>query len=148
MKIHFGNERWHQAASLALRYEVFVLEQGISLQAEFDVLDTAARCYFTAYEKQLALGTVRYQRLDSETIQPDRFCVKKEYRGQGIGTALLQQLESKAFSEGYRYSVLSAEKTAVYFYEARGYAVCSDEYIEDGIVCVKMQKKLECMRQK
>lgn len=143
MKIHFGNERWHQAASLALRYEVFVLEQGISLQAEFDSLDTAERCYFTAYEQQLALGTIRYQQLDKHTIQPDRFCVKKEYRGKGIGTSLLQQLESKAFTQGYRCSVLSAEKTAITFYEACGYTVISDYYLEDGILCVKMQKKLE-----
>jgi predicted GNAT family N-acyltransferase len=143
MKIHFGNERWHQAASLALRYEVFVLEQGISLQAEFDSLDTVERCYFTAYEQQLALGTIRYQQLDNHTIQPDRFCVKKEYRGKGIGTSLLQQLEIKAFTDGYRYSVLSAEKIAITFYETCGYTVVSDYYLEDGIICVKMQKKLE-----
>jgi predicted GNAT family N-acyltransferase len=142
MNIHFGNERWQQAASYALRYEVFVLEQGISLQDEFDPLDTSDRYYFNAYEHQLVLGTLRYQQKDAKTIQPDRFCVKKAYRGHGIGTCLLQHLEAKALTEGYHYSVLSAEKKAVSFYTKLGYKVDSQEYVEDGIICVSMRKKL------
>lgn len=62
MHTHFGCERWHQAAAFALRYDVFVLEQGISLQNEFDELDTEERNYFVVYEASLAVATIRYQK--------------------------------------------------------------------------------------
>ncbi|MGX7243686.1 GNAT family N-acetyltransferase [Enterococcus quebecensis] len=142
MHTHFGNERWHQAAAFALRYDVFVLEQEISLQEEFDALDTNERNYFVVYEGYLAIGTIRYQKKDAVTIQPDRFCVRKEYRGKGIGKQLLLLLEEKAIGDGCLFSVLSAEKTALSFYKSLNYTVNSAEYIEDGILCVEMIKKI------
>ncbi|MBO0423764.1 GNAT family N-acetyltransferase [Enterococcus plantarum] len=142
MHTHFGCERWHQAAAFALRYDVFVLEQGISLQNEFDELDTEERNYFVVYEASLAVATIRYQKKDDDTIQPDRFCVRKEYRGKGLGRNLLLLLEDKAMKDGFKYSILSAEKTALSFYQALNYSINSKEYLEDGIVCVEMIKKL------
>ncbi|OTN86335.1 hypothetical protein A5819_003169 [Enterococcus sp. 7E2_DIV0204] len=142
MHTHFGNEVWHQAAAFILRYEVFVLEQGIALQDEFDELDTNDRNYFVVYENSLAIATIRYQKKDEQTIQPDRFCVRKEYRGQGIGKQLLLLLEETAVKEGYLFSTLSAEKTALTFYEALNYSVNSEEYLEDGLLCVEMIKKI------
>ncbi|MGX7263989.1 GNAT family N-acetyltransferase [Enterococcus crotali] len=142
MHIHFGNERWHQAAAFALRYEVFVIEQGISAQDEFDELDTVDRYYFVVYEESLAIATIRYQAKDENTIQPDRFCVRKGYRGKGIGKKLLLLLETKALNDGYNFSILSAEKTACSFYRSLSYSVNSEEYLEDGIVCIEMIKNL------
>ncbi|MBO0468466.1 GNAT family N-acetyltransferase [Enterococcus plantarum] len=142
MHTHFGCERWHQAAAFALRYDVFVLEQGISLQNEFDERDTEERNYFVVYEASLAVATIRYQKKDDDTIQPDRFCVRKEYRGKGLGRNLLLLLEDKAMKDGFKYSILSAEKTALSFYQALNYSINSEEYLEDGIVCVEMIKKL------
>lgn len=142
MHIHFGCERWHQAAAFAIRYEVFVREQGISLQDEFDSLDTVDRNYFVAYENSLVVGTIRYQKKDDITIQPDRLCIKKTFRGQGLGKKLLLLLEEKAINEGCHFSLLSAEISAILFYENLGYSIHSDTYLEDGILCVEMGKKI------
>lgn len=142
MHTHFGCERWHQATAFALRYDVFVLEQGITLQDEFDDLDTNDRFYFVVYEQSFALATIRYQKKDTNTIQPDRFCVRKDARGKGIGKQLLLTLEEKAVADGFSFSCVSAEKSALAFYESLGYSVTSDEYIEDGILCVEMLKKI------
>lgn len=142
MYTHFGCERWQQAAAFALRYDVFVLEQGISLQDEFDELDTPERNYFVVYEGDLAVATIRYQEKDAQAIQPDRFCVHKKYRKMGIGKELLTRLEKHALDAGYRFSVLSAEISALPFYESLHYAVSSTEYLEDGILCVEMTKNL------
>ncbi|WP_086313624.1 hypothetical protein A5821_001149 [Enterococcus sp. 7F3_DIV0205] len=143
MHIHFGNERWNQAAAFALRYEVFVIEQGISVQDEFDDLDTIDRSYFVVYEGALPIATIRYQNKDDHTIQPDRFCVRKDFRGKGIGKNLLSLVEQKALDAGYSFSVLSAEKTAVDFYTSLNYTIHSQEYFEDGILCVEMIKNLK-----
>lgn len=142
MHIHFGSERWHQAVAFALRYEVFILEQGILAQDEFDSLDTSDRNYFVAYEDSLVIGTIRYQKKDDITIQPDRLCIKKNFRGQGIGKNLLLLLEEKAINDGCQFSLLSAETSAILFYEKLGYSIHSDEYLEDGILCVEMFKKI------
>lgn len=62
MYIHFGRERWNQAAAFHLRYEVFVLEQKISLKEEFDTLDSEKRNYFVVYNHSLPNATIRYQK--------------------------------------------------------------------------------------
>lgn len=142
MYIHFGKERWHQAAAFHLRYEVFVLEQKISLKAEFDALDSEKRHYFVMYNNSLPVATIRYQKKNSTTVQPDRFCVKKEFRQQGIGKKLLRTLEEKALQDGCTKSILLAEKHAQLFYEKLGYTSYEPELMVDGILCIPMNKKL------
>ena len=142
MHIHFGNERWNQAAAFALRYEVFVLEQGISPIEEFDMFDLPNQKYYVVYEKSTVLATARFQIIDEQTIQPDRLCVKKDYRGTGIGTKLLFEIERCALQDGFSSAILSAEKTAINFYQKLGYKISSKEYDEDGIPCVQMNKDL------
>ena len=128
MKKYFGATPELQAAAFYLRYQVFVLEQNILPELEFDQLDTTDR-------------TVRYQKLDSFTLNPDRLCVHPDYRGRGLGAELLQYIEKRASKDGCCYSVLSAEISAQKFYEQQGYQVVSDVFEEDGIPCIKMQKE-------
>lgn len=141
MHIHFGNERWNQAAAFALRYEVFVLEQHISLNKEFDSFDCFDKKYYVIYEDSIILATARVQFVDEQTVQPDRLCVKKEYRKTGIGRKLLLEVERVAIQDGFLNAVLSAETSAINFYQKLGYKITSKEYYEDGILCVQMQKK-------
>ncbi|MBL1229455.1 GNAT family N-acetyltransferase [Enterococcus sp. BWB1-3] len=142
MKLHFGNERWNQAAAFALRYEVFVKEQHISVQEEFDSLDTPDRKYFVLYDGKEAVGTVRYEKAEDEIIQPDRLCVEENNRRKGIGTKLMNALEEKAVKDGCTTSTLSAEISVVPFYEKLGYTKQSGTFLEDNILCVKMSKEL------
>lgn len=141
-KIYFGNENWIHGACFKLRYDIFVLEQGISPQEEFDALDTPDRRSFLLMEGQTPLGMIRYQEFDPETVQPDRICVAKESRGQGIGQRLLAACEKQAQKDGYRRSYLVAEVEAAGFYERSGYRVVSEPYLEVGILCVTMIKDL------
>lgn len=142
MKEIFGASPELQAAAFFLRYQVFVLEQNILPELEFDQLDTVDRLYLVFFDVQLPIATVRYQKIDSLTLNPDRLCVHPDYRNQGLGTKLLARIESQAFFEGCQSSVLSAELSAQAFYEKIGYRVVSDIFEEDGIPCVKMQKEL------
>lgn len=139
---YFGALPELQAAAFYLRYQVFVLEQNILAELEFDQLDTPDRQYLVSFDEQIPIATVRYQKIDTSTLNPDRLCVHPDYRSQGLGTKLLDRIELQAFREGCRYSVLSAELSAQVFYEKRGYRVISDIFEEDGIPCVKMQKEL------
>ncbi|MDT2763139.1 GNAT family N-acetyltransferase [Enterococcus asini] len=138
----FGNDSWLQAAAFYLRYQVFVLEQGIPAELEFDELDKQQPDFFVMFDGQIPIATIRYQS-DSKRadwIRPDRFCVAKPYRKQGIGQQLLVDYEAKAQKEGYLGSVLSAEASAQGFYEKLGYQPFGDPFYEDGILCITMEK--------
>lgn len=142
MKTVFSAALKNQAAAFYLRYEVFVLEQKIAASAEFDALDQASREYLVIFDHELPIATVRYQTSALYCLQPDRLCVKAAYRGQGWGRHLLLQLEFIAKKRGCTKSKLSAETAAIGFYEKLGYSICSDPFVEDGLLCVAMKKRL------
>lgn len=142
MKFIFGNDRWLQAAAFRLRYDVFVLEQGIDPKMEFDHLDDLEREYLVLFQDNLPLATLRYQTDFKTQLHPDRFCVQKAFRKQGLGKQSLLELERIGVSRGCTTSLLSAEIMVQSFYEHMGYHVCSDPYEEDGILCVAMKKFL------
>lgn len=141
----FGNDSWLQAAAFYLRYQVFVLEQGISAELEFDELDKQQPDFFVMFDETRPIATIRYQK-DSKRadwIRPDRFCVAKAYRKQEIGRQLLTDYEAIAQKEGYVGSVLSAEASAQGFYEKLGYQPFGDPFYEDGILCITMEKRFK-----
>lgn len=142
MKEYFGASPKLQAAAFYLRYKIFVLEQNILPELEFDKLDTAKRQYVVFFEENLPIATVRYQKIDERTLNPDRLCVHPDFRKQGFGKKLLAQIEERAKKEGCHTSILSAELQAQRFYEKLDYRVSSAPFEEDGIICVKMKKDL------
>ncbi|MBO1088557.1 GNAT family N-acetyltransferase, partial [Enterococcus hirae] len=99
MQVYFGNKSWIRGASFYLRYQVFVLEQGILPELEFDETDTSDN-YFLLMENNVPIATLRYQKKSSTCLNPDRFCVAKNYRQQGFGRQLLSLAEQKARKEG------------------------------------------------
>ncbi|MBM7711823.1 GNAT family N-acetyltransferase [Enterococcus xiangfangensis] len=142
MKEYFGASPKLQAAAFYLRYKIFVLEQTILPELEFDKLDTTDRQYLVFFEGNLPIATVRYQKIAEQTLNPDRLCVHPDFRTQGFGKKLLTQIEERARKEGCHTSILSAEIQAQRFYEKLGYHVSSAPFEEDGILCVQMQKAL------
>ncbi|MGX2944743.1 GNAT family N-acetyltransferase [Enterococcus alishanensis] len=142
MEIIFGNQKAVQAASFYLRYQVFVLEQKIPAALEFDGLDTSDRKYLVFFDHELPVATARFQTKTSKILQPDRLCVAKKYRLRGLGQQLLTCLETEGKKNNLISSELSAEMTAIDFYQKQGYQVISEPYKEDGILCVTMKKEL------
>lgn len=142
-RTYFGNESWIKAAAFYLRYQVFVLEQKIQPSLEFDEKAHMNHNYLVVLKQNKPIATIRFDIYSKHTISPDRFCVAKKARKQGIGSTLLKTFEKKAVELGYKYSLLSAEKQAIPFYQKNGYQVASEEYLEDGITCVQMKKVLK-----
>jgi hypoxanthine-DNA glycosylase len=140
--LYYGSDAWLQAASFHLRYQVFVEEQNIPPHWEFDEIDAQQPNYFVLFERTIPIATIRYQAYSHDTIQPDRFCVAKTHRKLGLGKQLLQRFEEQALKDGYHYALLSAETTAIAFYEKLAYQRISEPFEEDGILCVTMRKRL------
>lgn len=142
MEILFGYQKALQAASFYLRYQVFVLEQKIPAELEFDDLDTITRKYVVISDHDLPVATARFQTKTSKILQPDRLCVAEDYRRKGLGQQLLDFLETEGKKINLTSSELSAEMTAIDFYQKQGYQIISEPFEEDGILCVTMKKEL------
>ncbi|MFZ6644112.1 GNAT family N-acetyltransferase [Undibacterium sp. TJN25] len=119
----------------AIRYEVFVVEQKIPAELEWDIKD--AEClHAVAYDAQhQALGTGR--------LLPDghigRMAVRQSARGQGVGAAILQALMEQARVRGYTDVKLNAQTSAEAFYERNGFIREGDVFEEAGIPHLHMQ---------
>jgi len=140
--LYFGRSPWMLQAVFALRQAVFVEEQHIPTEWEFDEKDQTCP-YFLWHDGNTPIATIRYQFSTPNTLQPDRFCVAKAFRHQGYGRKLLHYLEMRGIQEGALQSVLSAEIDACAFYESCGYQKTSEPYAEDGVLCVEMTKQLK-----
>lgn len=142
ISVSFSNSQWVKAASFYLRTLIFVQEQNISPKVEFDAYDSDQTNYLVIYYNQTPVATGRYQQDDLTTVHPDRVCVRREWRKKGIGRRVILELEQAGRRNNCTLSRIHGEKQAVPFYKKLGYEVVSDEFIEDGIICVKLEKKL------
>jgi len=122
---------WERAREEAgrIRFTVFVEEQRVPREIELDDMDRPS-LHALAYDAQgRAVGTGR--------LLPDghigRMAVLKDWRGQGVGSAILAALIGAAKARGDRGVVLSAQTHALEFYRKHGFAPVGEVYDDAGI---------------
>lgn len=122
-----------------IRNEVFVQEQQVAPEEEYDKYDSTAAHYLAYDDKNTACGTARWRKTGSG-IKLERFAVLKSYRGQGVGASILQQmLVDIDQSEWTNQAIyLHAQITAIPFYERFGFEKVGDEFEECTIKHYKM----------
>ena len=104
-------------AAYAIRYAVFVKEQGIPAELEIDDYDSIAE-HALAYVDGQCVATARIY-LDEQNASKakiGRMAVLKDFRGQGIGTALLGEAIRAGMMQGASVFELHAQQSAVPFY--------------------------------
>ena len=126
---------WDDLASDAklIRTEVFIQEQNIAENEEWDVEDEKS-LHFVMYDQNQAIATARL--LENNSI--GRVAVLKNYRGQGIGQQLMQHIIAVAREEQRAFLKLSAQVHAIGFYENLGFQVQGESYLDCGIPHVDM----------
>jgi predicted GNAT family N-acyltransferase len=124
-----------------IRRQVFVVEQKVSAQEEYDELDPLCQHFLALLEDQ-PVGTARLYVTQESQGKAQRVAVLKNFRRHGVGRALMLALEQQARHLGCFHMTLSAQVAAIPFYQTLGYVACSDEYIEANIAHRKMQKSL------
>lgn len=129
--------------TFAIRRDVFVAEQGVPLEDEFDEYDTLdGRCrHLLILSGETAVGTGRIRIVDGAG-KLERICISAPYRKHGIGRMILDGLERLAAEQGLRRVKLHGQTQARGFYEKLGYVAASDEFMEDGIPHLLMVKEL------
>lgn len=128
---------WPQERSLlrAVREPVFVMEQGVPLDMEWDDDDLMAYHLLALDSRQRPIGTARL--LGSGQI--GRMAVLPEWRGRGVGRALLERLLQQAASHGMQHIFLFAQISAEPFYAKAGFTPVGEVFEEAGILHRKME---------
>ncbi|MET9556415.1 GNAT family N-acetyltransferase [Streptomyces sp. NPDC006645] len=141
-------------ACLAVRARVFVVEQQVPRDLEFDAhdaLEAAAAHVLAVRDDGLPLGTSRLlhgpqaaERTDGDpTVGAlGRLAVVKEARGLGVGVALVRAVEEQARERGLLVVDLHAQTRALGFYERLGYAAYGAEFDSAGIPHQAMRRAL------
>ena len=127
------------SAIRAIRETVFIHEQGVPVELKWDGLDSACAHVLAWNDRGEAIGTARMQQ--NGTI--GRMAVLKDWRGRGVGRALLQTLLDLATRRGLSRVTLSAQTHALGFYERAGFDVVGEPFIDAGIPHRKMVKELK-----
>jgi len=109
-----------------VRIEVFVIEQNVPIELEWDEGDEVST-HAVAYDEQgHAVATGR--------LLPDghigRMAVSQSLRGKGIGKQVLRALLEHARRDGHQALALRAQTHAIPFYERQGFIVEGEEFIE------------------
>ncbi len=128
--------QFEQAAKL-IREQVFIQEQHIAPEDEWDAED-AASLHFIVYDQAQPIATARL--MNSNSI--GRVAVLKAYRGKGIGKLLMEAVISQARIERREFLKLSSQVHAISFYAGLGFAAEGGEYLDCGIAHIDMRMKL------
>ncbi|MGD9945836.1 MAG: GNAT family N-acetyltransferase [Burkholderiaceae bacterium] len=120
----------------AVRSAVFVVEQGIPAEEEWDSRD-ADSLHCVAYAADgTPVGTGR--------LLPDghigRMAVLADWRSAGIGSLILLRLIEQGDARGHRMLELSAQCAVEGFYRRHGFSPVGEPYDEVGIAHVRMQR--------
>ncbi len=130
---------WHHDgwALRAVREMVFIREQGVPAELEWDELDACGMHLIAMDAARNAIGTARLLLQDAQGAV-GRMAVLKEWRGKGVGNALMRRLLEEADKRQIRQVTLNAQVHAAGFYARFGFLVAGKQFMEAGIPHVRM----------
>lgn len=129
------------AGAFQVRREVFVVEQAIDQEEEFDGLDDQA-LHMVVLDGPNTIATARVRFLSNSRAKLERMAVLKPYRRHGVGTQIINHLMEHLRQRQIKEVVLHAQCAVVPFYEASGFLAVGSTFWEAGIEHIKMKKRL------
>lgn len=129
--------------AFSIREKVFVEEQGVPLEEEFDQFDTLdADCeHILVFYQEEAVGTGRVRYVE-HFGKLERICILEDYRKYGLGKVIISALEEISLEKGMTHAKLHGQTQAEGFYKKLGYQTASDVFMDANIPHVLMIKSL------
>ncbi|MBI2770756.1 MAG: YbgC/FadM family acyl-CoA thioesterase [Burkholderiales bacterium] len=121
-----------------IRTEVFVEEQRIPADLEWDEADAAAIHAVACNGLGQPLATGRLLQHSPGVAKIGRMAVHRVLRGSGVGGQVLQALLGAATARGDREAMLHAQRSAASFYAAAGFTARGEPFSEAGIPHIEM----------
>ncbi len=116
-----------------LRIDIFVKEQGVPEENEFDDYDMQVP-HLVIFLDGEAVATGRVIPYGEDTVKIGRIAVKKDKRGLHLGEKIVLELLQKSKDDGAKTVRVGAQTHAVGFYEKCGFTLLgTPEYLEENI---------------
>jgi predicted GNAT family N-acyltransferase len=132
---------WAESQNLIkpIRYQVFIVEQQIPEEEEWDEDDSIA-IHALAFENSLPIATGRLiiNETDQANAKIGRMAVLENYRSQGYGRAILKKLIDLGKEKGAQVFILHAQVHALDFYRREGFKPEGDIFDEVDMPHQKM----------
>jgi predicted GNAT family N-acyltransferase len=134
---------WSDAAQQlsAVRRIVFVEEQKVPEELEWDGEDETAIHVLASDAQGTPVGTGRLL-IHDQLGHIGRMAVTREWRGRGVGSAVLGLLIREIERIGLSGAFLNAQTYAVPFYERFGFLREGEEFLDAGMPHYRMIKSL------
>ncbi len=126
------------ADAAPVRTAVFILEQAIPAEMEWDEADATALHAVVRNRLGQPLATGRLLIEAPGVARIGRMAVLREVRGTNLGRDVVNTLMAAAWARGDREVILSAQRSAVGFYARLGFEERGAEYEDAGIPHVDM----------
>jgi len=137
-RVRRANWRTDEAKLKSIRYEVFCVEQSVPEAIEWEEVDVHCVHVLAEDPDGRAIGCGR--------LLPDghigRMAVLAQWRGQRVGSTMLERLIALARERGDPKVMLNAQTHAVPFYARYGLAPVGDAFEEAGIPHQPMEAEL------
>lgn len=142
LQVRLGPWSELQAQAAPLRERVFVREQGVPQDMEWDAFDAQSLHAVAVNRLGHAVATGRLLPSQAGVARIGRVAVHEVLRGAGVGAQLMRALTEAARERGDHAIELHAQRTAESFYRGLGYAVQGEPFDEVGIPHVTMRLAL------
>lgn len=136
MKVIVAKTQKEITDNFYVRGLVFVVEQDIDYQIEFDGLDGSC-VLFVAYMDDSPVGAARLYK-----NKIGRVATLNSYRNKGIATAIMNKIEEYALENNIKQLILHAQLYVKDFYLHRGYIPQGEIFQEANINHIKMIKNI------
>ena len=129
VRIHEVSWENHQSELRAVRNAVFIEEQNVPRELEWDGMDETSIHFMAETTAGDVIGTARLM----PSGQIGRMAVLIQQRGHGIGRRLLDRAISSARQRGMEEVFLHAQSHALEFYQKAGFVAAGEQFDEAGI---------------
>lgn len=124
--------------ALEIRKTVFVLEQGVPIDAEIDEYEKTST-HVILYHDNIPAAVGRYRTYENNFAKVERVAVLKNYRKYGYGKQIMTFIHNHAKQNGYKGTMLNGQTHAKSFYEQLGYISEGEEFLEENIPHYRMK---------
>jgi len=121
---------------IKIRTSVFMKEQGF--KNEFDEIDKTCS-HIVLYDNETPVATCRYFK-EGDSFHIGRVATIKEYRGQHLGSQIMQIAEQEIKALNAKQIEVSAQVRIKNFYKKQGYKEVGEVYLDEFCEHIRMVK--------
>ena len=126
-----------------IRKEVFILEQNVPEEMEWDEFDQESLHWLVMLNKK-PIATARIRSVSNKKVKIERLAVLKNNRREKIATNLMNEIIEYIKNRRSSSTItLNAQTEALNFYDKLGFKKIGDTFIEAGIEHIKMELNLQ-----